>query len=107
MEKNLIINKNINLGYRFDEGEKDKVKQTRAGLRKGYGMDSDDEEGIDIKGNDGKNGDEEGDKTDNYKKQYALQLFRPKDEEKKKQISKDPKARQIAIECGMNAAKVI
>jgi len=61
---------------------------------------------LDIKGN-GEKGEDESDETEATKKKYALQLFsKPKDEEKKKLISKDPKARQIAIECGMNAAKV-
>jgi len=69
-------------------------------------VDSDEDESMDIKGEDKKN-DETGDNEASNKK-YALQLFiKPKDEEKKKLISKDPKARQIAIECGMNAAKVI
>ncbi len=94
------------LGYRFDEGEKDKVKQNRAGLKKGYGMDSDEEDAMDIKGNGDKNNDEETNDNEATKKKYALKLYKPRDEEKKKQISKDPKARQIAIECGMNAAKV-
>jgi hypothetical protein len=70
-------------------------------------MDSDDEEGLEIKGHGDKNeeNDEEGN-NNNSKKKYALQLFRPREEDKKKLLSKDPKAKQIAIECGMNAAKV-
>ncbi len=67
-------------------------------------MDEVEEEDMDIKGNEDKVGD---DGSEASKKKYALQLFsKPKDEEKKKLISKDPKARQIAIECGMNTAKV-
>lgn len=70
-------------------------------------MDSDDEEGLEIKGNTEKDENDEDENTNKLKNQSALVLFRPKEEEKKKLISKDPKARQIAIECGMNAAKVI
>lgn len=67
-------------------------------------MDEDEDEDLEIKGNGEK---VEDDASEASKKKYALQLFsKPKDEEKKKLISKDPKARQIAIECGMNAAKV-
>lgn len=94
----------VGRGFRFDENEKEKVKQNRNDLRKGYGMDdSDDEDGIEIKGN---KKDENENNDEDKKKKTALALFRPKDEEKKKLISKDPKAKQIAIECGMNAAKV-
>jgi hypothetical protein len=70
---------------------------------------SDEEDGMEIKG-DKKDKDEDNqndnDNIDSRKKKYALALFNPKEEEKKKLISKDPKAKQIAIECGMNAAKV-
>lgn len=66
-------------------------------------MDSDDEDGLEIKGNGDKN---EENNESNEKKNFALALFRPKEEDKKKSLSRDPKARQIAIECGMNAAKV-
>lgn len=70
-------------------------------------MDSDEEEALDIKGSEDKN-DEETEDTEASKKKNALKLYnKPKEEEKRKLISKDPKARQIAIECGMNAAKVI
>jgi len=66
---------------------------------------SDEEEGMEIKG-DKKDEDQNGNGDESKKKKYALALFKPKEEEKKKLISKDPKAKQIAIECGMNAAKV-
>ena len=66
---------------------------------------SDDEDGIDIKGD--KKGEDDQNDEEAKKKKYALALFKPREEEKKKLISKDPKAKQIAIECGMNAAKVI
>lgn len=67
--------------------------------------DSDEEDGMDIKGD--KKDENDLNEEDPKKKKYALALFKPKEEEKKKLISKDPKAKQIAIECGMNAAKVI
>jgi hypothetical protein len=69
--------------------------------------DSDEEEGMEIKGDKkDKDDDDLNENEDSRKKKYALALFKPKEEEKKKLISKDPKAKQIAIECGMNAAKV-
>jgi superfamily II DNA/RNA helicase len=90
-------------GYRFDTTEKEKVQISRKQLGKGYGMEeSDDEELIQIKGK--KNEDE----SNANPQALALKTSSKKeDEEKKKKNSfRDPRAKQVAIDVGMNAAKV-
>jgi ATP-dependent RNA helicase DDX46/PRP5 len=87
------------IGYVFSLAEKETDLTKRKALGRGYGLDEEeDEENIEIKGS----------PEDAEKNKQALALRSSiqinKEEERKKLLSRDPKAKQIASEVGMSAA---
>jgi ATP-dependent RNA helicase DDX46/PRP5 len=95
------VNGYIGRGYEFSMKEKEKVKQTRKELGRAY-MNESDEEELEIKGGKAEEGDEETNKQ-------ALVLRKQNDTkeeaERKKALSRNPVAKSIAIETGMNVAR--
>jgi len=93
-------------GFKFDNVEKEKISQVRKELGKAFGVNGNENgNGSDsepeVKGKD----EEDSNKT---KKDQLTQLKKQKDEEKRKMLfSRDPKAKQLAMDTGMTAAKVI
>jgi ATP-dependent RNA helicase DDX46/PRP5 len=86
-------------GYQFGKSERERKEKEKKARATSYGMGTYDDEDIDIKG-----GEENG--TDNNS-QLALYDPKKKEEEmKKRNMFKDPKAKQIAIDCAMNTIKV-
>jgi len=90
-------------GFKFDKIEDEKISQVRKELGKTFGVNinengSDSE--PDVKGNDG-------DESSKSKKDQLSLLKKQKEDEKRKVLfSRDPKAKQLAMDTGMSAAKV-
>ena len=90
-------------GFKFNDNEKDKIKQIRKELGKTYGVnnnESDSEDEPEIKGGDPNSAENGPEKTN--------AITKVKDDEKKKKLLglfKDPKAKQLAMDAGMMAAK--
>ncbi len=89
-------------GFKFDVEEREKATLVKKEISKTFGMNNDNESESepDVKGDDG-------DDYSREQREHINLLKKQKDEEKRKQLfSRDPKAKQLAMDTGMAAAKV-